>query len=157
MKNIAFGLFSLAALAIVISCKMLSSDNNSANNTPTGSGPSPTATSPIPDVSGKITPKHAYRISGMIDEASQEGNVCDTSVKFEVPGTLKFEFTPTTPTSGKYTYSGPFNATGSGPYEIRDDGTMLVDGTGCIMGKCATYSHTWKARPIDPNTCVPGK
>lgn len=91
----------------------------------------------------------------MIDEAMQEGDVCDTSVKFKVPGTLEFEFTPSSPTKGTYTYSGPFNASGSGPYEIRDDGTMLVDGTGCIMGKCATYSHNWKAEPIDPATCKP--
>ena len=155
MKNIGVGFFALALLAASISCKLLSPDPNSANNTQPGTRPSPTAT-PLPDVSG-TTEKHAYRISGTIDEASQEGNVCDTSVKFKVPGTLEFEFTPTSPTKGTYTYSGPFNATGSGPYEIREDGTMLVDGTGCIMGRCATYSHTWKAKPIDPKTCVPGK
>jgi len=158
MKNIGFGALALVILGVSLSCKMLSPANNSVNSAAPGSGPTPipSATSPLPDISGS-TSKHAYRISGMIDEASQEGNVCDTSVKFEVPGTLKFEFTPESPTKGKYTYSGPFNATGSGPYEIHDDGTMLVDGTGCIMGKCATYSHTWKATPIDPKTCVPGK
>lgn len=156
MKNIGFGVFACVLLATSLGCKQLSPASNSANNDRPGAGPSPTATSPLPDVSGTTT-GHAYRISGTIDEASQEGNVCDTSVKFEVPGTLKFEFTPESPTKGKYTYSGPFNATGSGPYEIHDDGTMMVDGTGCIMGKCATYSHTWKAKPIDARTCVPGK
>ena len=156
MKNIGFAGFACVLLAMSFGCKLLSPGSNSANNDRPGAGPSPTATSPLPDVSGTAT-GHAYRISGTIDEASQEGNVCDTSVKFEVPGTLKFEFTPESPTKGKYTYSGPFNATGSGPYEIHDDGSMMVDGTGCIMGKCATYSHTWKAKPIDAKTCVPGK
>ncbi|MFL6466585.1 MAG: hypothetical protein ACJ72Z_01365 [Pyrinomonadaceae bacterium] len=156
MKNIAFGVFALTVLAFSISCKLLSPASNSANNDRPGAGPAPSATSPLPDVSG-TTAKHAYHISGTIDEASQEGNVCDTSVKFDIPGTLKFEFTPSSPTKGNYTYSGPFNASGSGPYEIHDDGSMLVDGTGCILGKCATYSHTWKAKPIDAKTCVPGK
>lgn len=99
----------------------------------------------------------SYRIKGNIDDALQEGDVCDITKPFTVEGTLKFEFTPKSPTSGEYTYSGPFNATGSGPYEIRPDGTMLVDGTGCIMGKCATYSHEWEAKPIDPATCKQGK
>lgn len=39
----------------------------------------------------------------------------------------------------------------------RDDGSMIVDGTGCIMDRCATYSHKWKAFPIDPETCKEGK
>jgi len=156
MKNISFGFLALVLLATAISCKLLTPDNNSANNAQLATGPSPTATPLLPDAAAATT-KHAYRISGTIDEASQEGNVCDTSVKFKVPGTLEFEFTPTSSTKGTYTYSGPFNATGSGPYEIREDGTMLVDGTGCIMGRCATYSHTWKAKPIDPKTCMAGK
>lgn len=108
--------------------------------------------SPSPSAS-----KNAYRIKGSIDDAVQEGNVCDTTKPFAVDGTLKFEFTPKSPNAGEYTYSGPFNATGSGPYEIRPDGSMLVDGTGCIMGKCATYSHQWRAEPIDPATCKDGK
>ena len=156
MKNVRSGVIAVVVLAVSISCKQLSTDTNSANNRPSGTNPSPTATSPLPEVAGS-TQKRAYHISGTIDDATQEGNVCDTSVKFEVPGTLKFEFTPSSPTKGEYTYSGPFNATGSGPYEIREDGSMLVDGTGCIMGKCAEYSHEWKAKPIDPKTCVPGK
>jgi hypothetical protein len=151
MKNIAFGALSVLAVAAVMSCSWKLGENrnsagtdivNSANNS-TGSR-----------TTGKSTSvKKAYRISGTIDDASQEGNVCDTSIKFKVPGTLEFEFTPTDATKGNYTYSGPFNATGSGPYVINDDGTMLVDGTGCIMGKCATYSHTWKAEPINAATC----
>ena len=156
MKNVRFGAFACILLTMSIGCGLLSPGADPANNTRLGAAPDPTATSPVPDVSAS-TSKHAYRISGTIDEATQEGNVCDTGVKFAVPGTLKFEFTPKSPTKGDYTYSGPFNATGSGPYEIREDGTMLVDGTGCIMGKCATYTHTWKAKPIDAKTCVPGK
>ena len=119
-----------------------------------------TKASATPEVSVKSTPSpapvsaiKAYRISGNIDEAVQKGDVCDASLPFTVPGTLKFEFTPTSPTKGNYTYSGPFHATGSGPYEIFDNGKMLVSGTGCIMGKCATYSHDWTATPIDPKTC----
>ncbi|MCE9625416.1 MAG: hypothetical protein K8R69_08210 [Deltaproteobacteria bacterium] len=107
--------------------------------------PSPT---PTVSASGK-----AFHISGNIDDAVQEGDVCDTSVAFTVPGTLKFTFTPTSATKGNYTYSGPFRATGSGPYEIFANGKMLVSGTGCIMGKCATYSHDWKATPIGPQAC----
>lgn len=124
-----------------------------------GSSPQPPAPSSSPANPREVpaaAAKKAFRISGTIDDAIQEGDVCDTTKKFTVPGTLLFEFTPTSPTKGNYTYSGPFNATGSGPYEIRDDGTMLVDGTGCIMGKCATYSHEWKATPIDPKDCKPG-
>lgn len=155
-KNVRSGAIAIVVLAVSISCRQFSTEDNSVNNRPSGTGPAPTATSPIPGGSSS-TSKRAYRIYGTIDEATQEGNVCDTSVKFEVPGTLKFEFTPKSPTNGEYTYSGPFNASGSGPYEIRDDGTMLVDGTGCIMGRCATYSHTWQAKPIDAKTCVPGK
>ncbi len=113
--------------------------------------PSPTPVPALPDT-GK-----AFHISGNIDDAVQEGHVCDVSAPFTVPGTLKFEFTPTSATKGTYTYSGPFNATGSGPYEIFSDGKMLVSGTGCIMGKCATYSHDWKVKPIDPKTCGKGK
>ena len=158
MRNIGFGVLALTLLAIAISCRLLSPASNSGNNGRPMPGPvsSPSATAPNSSQTD-MNAKHAYRISGTIDDASQEGNVCDTSVEFEIPGTLKFEFTPKSPTKGEYTYSGPFNATGSGPYEIRNDGTMLVDGTGCIMGRCATYSHTWKAKPIDAKTCVPGK
>lgn len=97
---------------------------------------------------------NAYRISGSLDEASQSGTVCDSSQPFSIGGTLQFKFTPTSPTMGTYTYSGPYSAKGSGPYVINEDGTMKLDGTGCIMGGgCATYSHKWTAEPIDPSTC----
>lgn len=155
-KTKTSALFVLALLTLCIGCKYLPSNSNNAITAPAGSA-SPTPT-PIPGLpyNGNVA-KKAYRISGNIDEALQEGNVCDTSVKFTVPGTLKFEFSPESPTKGTYTYSGPFNASGSGPYEIKADGSMIVDGTGCIMGKCATYSHKWKAEPIDPATCKEGK
>jgi hypothetical protein len=97
---------------------------------------------------------NAYKISGSLDEASQSGTVCDSSQPFTIGGTLNFKFTPNSPTTGTYTYTGPFSATGSGPYVINDDGTMKLDGTGCIQGGgCATYSHVWKAEPIDPASC----
>lgn len=99
------------------------------------------------------TSARAYHISGNIDDASQSSKVCDTSIPFTVTGTLKFDFTPTSPTQGTYTYSGPFKAKGSGPYEIFDNGKMVVSGEGCIMGHCASYSHDWKATPIDPASC----
>lgn len=113
------------------------------------------APTPTPSLSVPAAPSgaKAYHISGNIDDALQEGDVCDASVPFKVPGTLKFEFTPSGANKGTYTYSGPFNATGSGPYEIFEDGKMLVSGTGCIMGRCADYSHDWKATAIDPKTC----
>ncbi len=141
---------------VLLACKYGSNTEVSPSNGTTGS-PTPTPT-PIGDIrGGPGGTKNAYKITGNIDDAQQEGNVCDTSKPFTVPGTLKFEFKPTSSTKGEYTYSGPLNATGSGPYEIKDDGTMIVDGTGCIMGRCATYSHNWKAVPIDPATCKDGK
>lgn len=151
-RNSTVSLFALVGLLAVISCRCIPSASNVSSSDPHAAG-SPTATpTPIGDVRG-TTAKRAFRIEGNIDDARQEGDVCDTSKKFKVPGTLEFEFTPTDAMKGTYTYSGPFNATGSGPYEIRDNGTMLVDGTGCIMGRCATYSHEWKATPIDPGKC----
>ena len=156
MKNVAFGVLATAIVAVVMACGWRTGESgNTANSLPLNSGstPAPNSTPGKPAVTGK----KAYRIEGTIDDANQEGNVCDTGVEFTVPGTLEFKFTPTDPLKGNYTYSGPFNATGSGPYEIKDDGTMIVDGTGCIMGRCATYSHKWKATPIDAATCKPGK
>lgn len=100
---------------------------------------------------------NAYSISGTIDEASMSGTTCDSSQPFSIGGTLQFQFTPTSPTTGTYTYRGPYSATGSGPYVINGDGTMKLDGTGCIMGgNCATYSHSWTATPIDPAKCKDG-
>lgn len=97
--------------------------------------------------------KPAYRISGNIDDAVQKGDVCNSGVPFTVPGTLNFTFTPSNFTKGTYTYTGPFGAKGSGPYEIFEGGKMEVSGTGCIMGNCDTYSHDWTATPIDPGSC----
>jgi|GEM_PF-1744206 len=156
MKNIAYGLLATAIVAVVMACGWRTSESiNTAAPRLSNSAPAPAANGAT--VKTVDAAKKAYRIEGTIDDANQEGNVCDTSVKFTVSGTLEFEFTPTGPSKGNYTYSGPFNATGSGPYEISDDGTMIVDGTGCIMGRCAAYSHKWKATPIDAATCKPGK
>jgi len=158
MKNFQLFLLSFLLLVLPVSCTSPkgppAAEGGKATPRDTAKpAPSPT---PIPVPSAPNIGK-AFHISGNIDDAAQEGNVCDVTVTFTVPGTLKFEFTPTSATKGTYTYSGPFNATGSGPYEIHSDGKMLVSGTGCIMGKCATYSHDWKATPIDPKTCKKGK
>ncbi|MFT3745633.1 MAG: hypothetical protein QM785_15265 [Pyrinomonadaceae bacterium] len=152
MKNVTFGLIACAALVLGISCRWLpGGTNTNGNSAVPAASPTPT---PTPGGGGNSDVKKAYRISGNIDDAHQEGNVCDTSKEFTVPGTLKFKFTPESPTKGTYKYTGGFNARGEGPYEINDDGTMKVDGTGCIMGNnCATYSHKWKATPIDSATC----
>lgn len=97
---------------------------------------------------------NAYNISGNIDEASMSGTTCDSSQPFSIGGTLQFRFTPSSATTGTYTYSGPYSAKGSGPYVINSDGSMKLDGTGCIMGgNCKTYSHSWTATPIDPSSC----
>jgi len=115
--------------------------------------PSPSA---APKPAANVTVIKAYHISGTIDEAKQEDDVCDVTVPFTVKGTLEFKFTPSSPTAGTYEYSGPFNAKGSGPYEIYDSGKMLISGKGCIMGNnCAEYSHDWKAERIDPKNCKP--
>lgn len=154
MNNKVQGGFALFVLIAAAACGCRPggiAELSSPTPQPPAATSSPTAPGGVPAAEAK----KAFRISGTIDDAVQEGDVCDTTTKFTIPGTLLFEFTPSSPTKGTYTYSGPFNATGSGPYEIRDDGTMLVDGTGCIMGKCATYSHQWKAVPIDPKSCRP--
>ena len=152
MKTLKLGLFAAACLVAVMSCKWMQPASNVSGGDPKTAA-SPTATpTPIGDIRSTSSTR-AFHIEGNIDEAHQEGDVCDTSVEFKVHGTLEFKFTPTDAMKGTYTYSGPFNASGSGPYEIHDDGTMLLDGTGCIMGKCATYSHNWKATKIDPATC----
>src|SRR5687768_9412263 len=154
MTNLKLGLLAGACLLAVLSCKCMQPASNVAGSDPktsdvTSNDPktsgvsssdpktsgSPTATpTPIGDIRS-TAPNWAFHIEGNIDEAHQAGDVCDTRVEFKVPGTLEFKFTPTDAMKGTYTYSGPFNASGSGPYEIREDGTMLVDGTGCIMGK----------------------
>lgn len=150
-KNIASSFAVCLALSLILACNFQLGDNSQNQSVPSNASPSPTKGSSNSTAANQI--KKAYKISGMLDEAKQEGNVCDTSVKFNVPGTLEFEFTPSSSTEGTYKYTGPFNAKGEGPYKINDDGTMMIDGTGCIMGKCATYSHEWKAEPIDPATC----
>lgn len=151
MKTFTSAMMAGGILALVLGCGC--GPDVVTKMSKTGPANSPGATPSPTRVKTDQAAKKAFRISGNIDDARQEGDVCDTSVKFKVPGTLQFEFTPKTPTTGEYTYSGPLNATGGGPYEIRDDGTMFLDGTGCIMGKCATYSHEWKAEPIDPAAC----
>lgn len=153
MSNIKFGILAFVFLIAVTGCNWQTGVNGATDDARSNTASIPVSATNRASSTAPATAKKAYRISGTIDDAKQEGDVCDTSVKFKVPGTLEFEFTPTSPTKGEYTYSGPFNATGSGPYEIRDDGTMLVDGTGCIMGRCAEYSHEWKAESIDPKTC----
>lgn len=156
MKNLSNGIFALLVLALILGCgcRRDSLIGNAANNAAPRSDQAANSTPAAPQPAAA---KNAYRIKGSIDDALQQGSVCDTTKPFTVMGTLKFEFTPKTNTSGDYTYSGPFNASGSGPYEIRSDGSMLVDGTGCIMGRCATYSHEWEAKPIDPSTCKDGE
>ena len=106
--------------------------------------------------------KKAYFISGNIDDAHMEGNTCDSSIPFKIGGVLDFEFTPASSTSGNYTYTGNAagaEAYGGGPYQIGENGGMLVSGTGCIKSPsgefCADYSHEWIATPIDPATCKP--
>lgn len=147
--------FLLALLALSVSCKPSTTEPPDPANKPTttdSAKPKPNPT-PTPAPAPAADAGKAFHISGNIDDAVQEGDVCDVSAPFTVPGTLKFEFTPTSASKGTYTYSGPFNATGSGPYEIFNNGKMLVSGVGCIMGKCADYSHDWKATPIDAAAC----
>ena len=98
--------------------------------------------------------KIAYHISGNIDDAHMEGDVCDVKKPFTVPGVLTFSFTPVNEKMGTYTFTGPFDATGAGNYLIYENGTMLVTGTGCVMGNnCATYDHQWTATRLDPKNC----
>lgn len=157
MKNILNGFAAPVFIRTVLGCGW-NADSNANNSLPggdnsTGSKADNSATAGKPAAPAQ----NAFRIKGTIDDALQEGNLCDTTKEFTVPGTLEFKFTPKDARSGNYTYTGPFNAKGEGPYKIQDDGTMIVDGTGCIMGKCATYSHKLTAAPIDPAGCVSGE
>jgi hypothetical protein len=154
MKNLWTEIVASFVPIFILGCGC--NPNSLVSNAPANSPDARPVANATPAGQPTTPAKNAYRIKGTIDDA-QEGDVCDTTKVFTVPGTLKFEFTPKTATTGEYTYSGPLNATGSGPYEIREDGSMLVDGTGCIMGKCATYSHEWDAKPIDPATCKESK
>lgn len=103
--------------------------------------------------------RKAYFISGDVDEAHMQGYTCDSSKPFKIGGTLTFEFIPTNEKFGNYTYTGPFNATGNGPYLIYGDGTMKISGYGCVDSffgtECADYDHLWTAEPIDPEQCTP--
>lgn len=153
MNNHFNFLAAVILAAVALGCGW-SADNNTdsavtGNSNLADRNTSPNGKSTQPSVSTK----NAFNIKGTIDDAVQEGKVCDTTKTFTVPGTLEFKFKPVDARSGTYTYTGPFNATGEGPYKINDDGTMKVDGTGCILGKCATYSHNWKAEPIDAANC----
>lgn len=144
----------LCLLVLVIGCRLGSTETENANVSVSASNTNKSESGANKEpIKPTTAAKKSYKISGTIDDASQEGRVCDTSVEFTVPGTLTFKFTPKDESKGTYTYSGPMNARGEGPYEIKDDGTMIVDGTGCIVGSCATYSHKWEAIPIDPATC----
>jgi hypothetical protein len=116
----------------------------------------------IVDFSGKLDKlqkiydecRIAYHISGNIDDAHMEGDVCDVRKPFTLPGMHTFSFTPTNEKMGTYTFTGSFDATGVGTYLIYENGTMLVTGTGCVMGgNCATYDHTWTATRLDPKNC----
>lgn len=157
MKNFVNGFVAIIFVAAVMGCGYNSAENTN-NTAPSGNNSTNRTPGHDPEPNKPSAPaQNAFKIKGTIDDAVQEGNVCDTTKEFSIPGTLEFKFTPKDARSGEYTYSGPFNATGSGPYKINDDGTMKVDGTGCIMGKCATYSHNWTADPIDPATCKAGK
>ena len=96
----------------------------------------------------------AYSISGTLDEASMSGVTCDSSKPFTIGGTLTFNFVPSSPTSGTFSYSGPYDANGSGPYTIGENGGMTISGVGCVMtGACASFTRSWNATPIDPASC----
>ncbi|MBC7898878.1 MAG: hypothetical protein H7070_02395, partial [Saprospiraceae bacterium] len=115
MKNFSYGMLAAIIIAAVMACGWRTGENTGNMNMQPSNSASVPAANTTPGKTA-VTGKKAYRIEGNIDDAVQEGNVCDTSVEFTVPGTLEFKFTPTDAAKGNYTYSGPFNATGSGPY-----------------------------------------
>lgn len=153
MKNLMSGMAAATIFLMIVGCGMTNTDNSNNASTPVNGTSNTNAVAPAKEAAPTATAHNAFEISGTIDDAVQKGKVCDTSKAFTVPGTLEFKFTPSDARSGNYTYTGPFNAKGEGPCKINEDGTMKVDGTGCILGKCATYSHNWKAKPIDPTNC----
>src|SRR4051794_11873322 len=108
MKNLRLGLLAGACLVAAISCKCGSPTSNVAGSDPKTSGisandrtassgvsggdptsaasPTPTPT-PIGDIgSTTTTAKRAFHIEGNIDEAHESGDVCDTSVPFNIHG-----------------------------------------------------------------------
>lgn len=96
----------------------------------------------------------AYSISGTLGEASQSGVTCDSSQPFFVGGTLAMNFVPNSPLSGTFSYTGPFEANGSGTYVFGENGGLRLNGYGCVVtGKCASFSNQLSATPIDPENC----
>jgi hypothetical protein len=101
----------------------------------------------------------AYQVVGGLDDWQTDTAVCDIMQPFVLTGILTMNFTGGL--SGSYEYSGgPFNATGSGTYEISlpngpgQAGTMTGTGEGSVDTPLGQFSNSgteqYTLTPIPP-------
>lgn len=97
----------------------------------------------------------SYRIVGGLDDWQTNTKVCDIMKPFQLTGGgLIMELSGGL--SGRYTYTGPFNAQGSGTYTISlpdglgKPGTMTGGGAGSAEGYTNTGTEKYTLTPIAP-------
>jgi hypothetical protein len=97
----------------------------------------------------------AYRIVGGLDDWQTNSEVCDIMKPFQLTGG-GFTMQLSGGLSGTYTYTGPFNAQGSGTYTISlpdglgKPGTMTGGGAGSAAGFTNTGTENYTLTPITP-------
>ena len=97
----------------------------------------------------------SYRIVGGKDAWQTNTNVCDIMKPFTLTGG-GFTMNLTGGLTGKYSYTGPFNAHGGDSYTISlpdgpgKPGTMSGGGVGCAGGKCKNDAEFYTLTPIEP-------
>ena len=97
----------------------------------------------------------SYQIVGGLDDWQTNTNVCDIMKPFQLTGG-GFTMELTGGLSGTYTYTGPFNAHGSGTYTISlpdglgKPGTMTGGGAGSAEGFTNTGTEKYTLTPIAP-------
>ena len=96
-----------------------------------------------------------YRIVGGLDDWQTNTAVCDIMKPFTLTGN-GFTMNLSGGLSGTYTYTGPFNAHGTGPYTISlpngvgKPGTMTGGGAGSAGGYTNTGTEKYTLTPIEP-------
>ncbi|HKO44417.1 MAG TPA: hypothetical protein VJU84_14160 [Pyrinomonadaceae bacterium] len=97
----------------------------------------------------------SYQIAGGLDDWQTNSKVCDIMKPFQLTGG-GFTMELSGGLSGTYTYTGPFNAHGSGTYTISlpdglgKPGTMTGGGAGSAGGYTNTGTEKYTLTPIPP-------